>query len=40
MQTNSKHVTMDGEEVRLLERYEKQFGETPPVGLLEVAGQN
>jgi len=40
MQTNSKHVTMDGEEVRLLERYEKQFGETPTDSTTEVAGQN
>ena len=35
MQTNSKHITMDGDEVRLLEKYEKQFGETPPIAFLD-----
>ena len=35
MQTNEEHVTMDGEEGELLERYEAQFGETPPVAFLD-----
>jgi hypothetical protein len=35
MQTNEEHVTMDGEELELLERYEAQFGETPPVAFLD-----
>ncbi len=35
MQTNEEHVTMDGEEVELLERYEARFGETPPVAFLD-----
>ena len=35
MQTNEEHVTMDGEEWELLERYEAQFGETPPVAFLD-----
>ena len=34
MQTNEEHVTMDGEEWELLERYEAHFGETPPVAFL------
>ena len=34
MQTNEERVTMDGEEWELLERYEAQFGETPPVAFL------
>ncbi len=28
------HVTIDGEELQLLERYEEQFGETPPIYFL------
>ena len=35
MQTKEEHVTMDGEEWELLERYEVQFGETPPVAFLD-----
>jgi hypothetical protein len=35
MQTNSVHVTMDSKELELLERYEAQFGETPPVAFLD-----
>jgi hypothetical protein len=35
MHTNEEHVTMDGEEWDLLERYEAQFGETPPVAFLD-----
>jgi hypothetical protein len=35
MQTNEEHVTMDGEERELLERYEAQFAETPPVAFLD-----
>jgi hypothetical protein len=35
MQMNEEHVTMDGEEWELLERYEAQFGETPPVAFLD-----
>ncbi len=35
MKTNREHVTMDGEERVLLERYEAQFGETPPVAFLD-----
>jgi hypothetical protein len=35
MQTNSAQVTMDSKELELLERYEAQFGETPPVAFLE-----
>jgi hypothetical protein len=35
MQTNEEHVTMDGEEWELLERYEALFGETPPVAFLD-----
>jgi hypothetical protein len=34
MKTAHEHVTMDGTELRLLERYEVQFGETPPVHFL------
>jgi hypothetical protein len=34
MKTAPKHVTMDGEELQLLERYEEQFGETPPIYFL------
>jgi hypothetical protein len=34
MKTAHEHVTMDGTELRLLERYELQFGETPPVHFL------
>jgi hypothetical protein len=33
----TKLVTMDGQELRLLERYEAQFGETPPVYFLAPA---
>ena len=35
MQTNEEHVTMDGEERELLERYEAKFGETPPIAFLD-----
>ena len=35
--TVSKHVTMDGEELWLLEQYEERFGETPPVYFLAPA---
>jgi hypothetical protein len=35
MKTNREHVTMDSEERVLLERYEAQFGETPPVAFLD-----
>ena len=35
MKTNREHVTMDGEERVLLERYEAQFGDTPPVAFLD-----
>jgi hypothetical protein len=35
MQTNEEHVTMDGEEWELLERYEALFGETPPVAFID-----
>ena len=35
MQTNEERVSMDGEEWELLERYEAQFGETPPVAFLD-----
>jgi hypothetical protein len=34
MKTAHKHVTMDGKELQLLERYEERFGETPPVHFL------
>jgi hypothetical protein len=34
MKTALKHVTMDENELRLLERYEQRFGETPPVAFL------
>jgi hypothetical protein len=30
-----EHITMDGEEIELLELYESQFGETPPVAFLD-----
>ena len=32
---NSAQVTMDSKELELLERYEAQFGETPPVAFLD-----
>ena len=35
MQANSEHTTMDGEELDLLEKYEKQFNETPPVAFID-----
>ena len=35
MQTNEEHVTMDGEEWELLERYEALFGETRPVAFID-----
>jgi len=35
--TVSKHVTMDGEELWLLEQYEERFGETPPAYFLAPA---
>jgi hypothetical protein len=28
------HITMDGEEAELIDRYEKQFGEVPPVAFI------
>jgi hypothetical protein len=34
MKTADKYVTMDGEELELLHRYETQFGETPMVAFL------
>ena len=34
MKTAKKHVTMDGKELQLLERYEERFGETPPIHFL------
>jgi hypothetical protein len=34
MKAAHKHVTMDGKELQLLERYEERFGETPPVYFL------
>lgn len=37
MKTAHRHVTMDGQELRLLERYEERFGETPPVYFLAPA---
>ena len=30
-----QHITMDGEECDLIERYEAVFGETPPVAFLD-----
>jgi hypothetical protein len=33
--TNSEHITMDGEEVKLLEKYEQKFGETPPIAFVD-----
>jgi hypothetical protein len=33
--TNSEHITMDGEEVKLLEKYERKFGETPPIAFID-----
>jgi len=35
MQANSEYMTMDGEELELLARYEKQFGEIPFVAFLD-----
>ena len=35
--TASKHVTMDDQELWLLEQYEERFGETPPVYFLAPA---
>lgn len=35
--TASEHVTMDGQELWLLEQYEDRFGETPPVYFLAPA---
>jgi hypothetical protein len=35
MRTNREHVTMDGKEAKLLDRYEAQFGETPPIAFLD-----
>ena len=34
MKSAHDHVTMDGLELQLLERYEVRFGETPPVHFL------
>jgi hypothetical protein len=33
--TNSEHITMDGEEVKLLEKYEQKFRETPPIAFVD-----
>jgi hypothetical protein len=33
--TNSEHITMDGDEVELLEKYEQKFGETPPIAFTD-----
>ena len=33
---NDEYITMDGEEFELLEQYEAQFGETPPVAFLDL----
>jgi hypothetical protein len=35
MKTNREHITMDGEELVLLERYDARFGETPSVAFLD-----
>jgi hypothetical protein len=35
MRTNREHVTMDGNEAKLLDRDEAQFGETPPIAFLD-----
>ena len=35
MQAKSEHTTMDGEELDLLEKYERQFNETPPVAFID-----
>jgi hypothetical protein len=35
MRTNREHVTMDGNEAKLLDRYEAQFGEAPPIAFLD-----
>ena len=35
MRTNRGHVTMDGNEAKLLDRYEAHFGETPPIAFLD-----
>jgi hypothetical protein len=35
MRTNREPVTMDGNEAKLLDRYEAQFGETPPIAFLD-----
>src|SRR5690348_14662829 len=32
---NSEHITMDGDEVELLEKYEQKFGETPPIAFTD-----
>ncbi len=31
---DTDNITMDAEEMRLLDRYEKEFGETPPVAFM------
>jgi hypothetical protein len=32
---NSEYVTMDGEEAKLLDKCQKQFGETPPIAFID-----
>jgi hypothetical protein len=32
---NDKHITMDGEEIELIEKYEEKFGSVPPVAFLD-----
>jgi hypothetical protein len=35
LRKNEENVTMDGNEAKLLDRYEAQFGETPPIAFLD-----
>jgi hypothetical protein len=35
MLENNEWITMDGEEAELIDRYEDQFGEVPPVAFLD-----
>lgn len=32
---NDQHITMDGEEIELIEKYEEKFGCVPPVAFLD-----
>ncbi len=32
---NDQHITMDGEEMELIEKYEERFGCVPPVAFLD-----